>query len=453
MKERHWTNLVSSLKCGQCVLVLGPEVPAETQIACLNSDGTAHITYTDALKELLKDELEDERLPVSATCLAGVSQQYEDAAGFGSGALRTVAAQFYASSRFEPSAIHSAIASLPFQLIISTCHDKLLATAMEKAGKTPMVCRYNFRGDRRDNPEFALPWSDQTPLIYQLFGDSADPQSLVLSENDLLDFLVAVISEQPPLPNSLRRAMQRSGQSLLFVGFGLRHWYLRVIMKALLKTLVRGAAASQAASAFALEPFLHGVPDAERQQTILFYQRGTRVEICNDEVTEFFVELSKRLDDSGGVVAKPTRVGPRAPHVFVSYASEDQGLAAKMFASLQQAGLEPWLDKDGLRGGEDWNMKIEDQLRESDYVLVLQTPALAAKRVGYVNKEIAIAREQARSYRGAFLIPIVANNLPVEDRLEDLAGFQQLPVLDESYEQDVSTVVSTILRDFQLRQR
>lgn len=447
MKERHWTNLVTSLKCGQCVLVLGPEIPSDAPCS------TRQLAYSDALKIQLQEELEEENNTVSATCLAGVAQHYEDAKGFGPAALRTVAAQFYGASKLEPSAIHQAIAALPFSLVVNTCHDRLLEAAMEKAGKTPLKYRYNFRGDRRDNPEFVLPWSSASPLIYHLFGEQGDPQSLVLSENDLLDFMVAVISEQPPLPNSLRRAMQRAGQSILFVGFGLRHWYLRVLMKTLIKTLTRGAA-NQASNSFALEPLLHGIPDNERQQTILFYQRGTQVKICNNEINDFFDELSRRLQEAGGETSqKAASVGPRPPQVFVSYASEDHQLAVRLFSALQKAGLEPWLDKDGLRGGEDWNAMIEDQLRESDYVLILQTPALARKRVSYVNKEISIAREQSRSYRGVFLIPLVTDNLSDEDRLEELLSFQQMPLKEATFDQDVAALVSTLVRDFQLRQR
>jgi hypothetical protein len=49
----------------------------------------------------------------------------------------------------------------------------------------------------------------QAPLVYQLFGDALEPGSLVLSDNDLLDFLIAIVSERPPLPNSLVRALKR----------------------------------------------------------------------------------------------------------------------------------------------------------------------------------------------------------------------------------------------------
>jgi hypothetical protein len=140
-------------------------------------------------------------------------------------------------------------------------------------------------------------------------------------------------------------------------------------------------------------------------------------------------------------------------YVFISYASTDEGLAARIFTSLLKKGFEPWLDKDALRGGEDWNLMIKDQLSETDFVLVLQTPALVAKRVGYVNKEIAIARERSQFYRGSFLIHIMVGNLKPEERVEELAAYQQLGLHDDTYEEDMAVIISTMLRDYQRRQR
>ena len=447
MKERHWINLVSTVRFGQCILVLGPEVPADAPPDSPLDAAPNLSTYADALTAKLAQELRDDNKEVSATSLAGVAQHYEDADGFGHGTLRSQTASFYSSANLEPSAIHHALASLPFPLVLTTCHDRLFTDALTSAGKDPVTYWYNLRGDRNENPEFVASGTAKMPIVYHLFGWFEEPQSLVISENDLLDFLISVVAERPPLPNSLRRALQRQGVSLLFVGFGIRHWYLRVLLKALIRSVLPG----RGGNAVALEPLLHGAPEFDRQQTVLFYQRGTRVEVSDDDVLTFLAELRRRLD-SGGSIAAAAAVGAR-PRVFVSYASEDRALAARVFASLQSQGFAPWLDEDGLRGGERWNDIIEDQLREAEYVLVLESRALAAKRVGYVNKEISIAREQSQRYRGSFLIPLATEDIPLEDRLEVLNSFQRLPLRAPSYEADLAALVSVMRRDYQRRQR
>jgi hypothetical protein len=97
MKERHWTNLVTSLRYGQCVLVLGPEVPAKLASTSEPSPGGAEPSYTEELTRRLASELEDDSRRVTGNTLAAVAQQYEDAASFGPNAMRSSAAQFYTS--------------------------------------------------------------------------------------------------------------------------------------------------------------------------------------------------------------------------------------------------------------------------------------------------------------------------------------------------------------------
>jgi hypothetical protein len=112
MKERHWTSLVTSLRHGQCVLMLGQEVsaaPAEADRAgSRNNEG-----FAEALMRQLADELEEDGRRVIGDSLAAVAQQYEDAPGFGTNALRARAEKFYNSGALAPSALHRGLASLP----------------------------------------------------------------------------------------------------------------------------------------------------------------------------------------------------------------------------------------------------------------------------------------------------------------------------------------------------
>ena len=79
MKERYWTNLVTSLRYGQCVLVLGPEVPAKLASTTESSPAAGDLSYTEELTRHLASELEDDNRRVTGRTLAAVAQQYEDA--------------------------------------------------------------------------------------------------------------------------------------------------------------------------------------------------------------------------------------------------------------------------------------------------------------------------------------------------------------------------------------
>ena len=442
MKDRHWTTLVSSLRSGKCVLVLGPEIPVDTP------GPTGLTTCADALCDRLAQELRDDNKDVNATSLAGIAQHYEDAQGFGSGALRSQTANFYASAPFEPSAVHRALAALPFPLILTTSHDRLMQDALTGAGKQPVPYRYHLRGAPSENPEFVASGSAATPILYYLFGMLDEPESLVISENDLLDFLIGIVKRQPELPNRLTRELQRDGVTMLFVGFGIRHWYLRVLLKALIRVLP-----GRSSNAVAVEPLFDAIDDSDRKQTVLFYSRGARVEVFDGDWLAFLGELQQRLSAGGGAAPSAAPMIGARPRVFLSYASEDNALASRLFASLQQQGFEPWFDKDGLRGGDRWDGVIEEQLRDAEYVLVLETRALAAKRVGYVNKEIATACEHAKSYRDSYLIPVLADDLPPDDQVDALNKYQRVPLRAATYDADVAALVSVMRRDYQRRQR
>ncbi|MFV8163706.1 toll/interleukin-1 receptor domain-containing protein [Mycobacterium sp. 134] len=444
MKKQHWNTLVASIRHGQCILVLGPEIPMDTVGTPADAEDSS---FAEALTRELATELEENELRVTGTTLAAVAQQYEDAQDFGPNALRARAEKFYKSPQFVHSEIHNALAALPFSLILTTCQDDLMADALQATGKSPIVERYHLHGDKRNNPEFEVPNSPQAPLIYHLFGDAQEPGSLVLSENDLLDFLIGVVSDRPPLPNSLVRALKRNGQSFLFVGFGITQWYLRV----LLKVLVRSLELHRTSSTIAAEP-LRRLSEVDREQTILFYQRGTRIELEDADTRAFLTELKERLDAEGGFTRQIAPTGP-CPRVFISYAHEDRDLACITFDALQKASFEPWWDSDALRGGDLWDERIRDELDVTDFTLVLYSPALSRKTDSYVNKEIALARERARKVRGPCLIPLRTADIATEDIISELSEYQAMSLRPAHFDDDIAKVISSMRRDYQRRHR
>ncbi|MFQ5639797.1 MAG: toll/interleukin-1 receptor domain-containing protein [bacterium] len=88
--------------------------------------------------------------------------------------------------------------------------------------------------------------------------------------------------------------------------------------------------------------------------------------------------------------------------VFISYTQSDEKLARKVAASLEQAGLDVWDDREILPG-DNWADKIAQALRESDAMVVLLTPE--ALRSSWVSRDIEYALgEKGYSKR---LIPVL----------------------------------------------
>ena len=100
-------------------------------------------------------------------------------------------------------------------------------------------------------------------------------------------------------------------------------------------------------------------------------------------------------------------------------------------------------------------MTIEEKIELSDYFLVLNSKNLLKKKVGYVNKEVNMALElQKKRQRGTkFIIPILIDIIAPAEGRKDLLRFHQLPLRSTSYESDVASIVSTMYRDFQIRNR
>lgn len=90
-------------------------------------------------------------------------------------------------------------------------------------------------------------------------------------------------------------------------------------------------------------------------------------------------------------------------------------------------------------------------MEDTDYVLVLYTPALKTDR--YVNKEIALARDRALAVRGNFLIPLRTAELAPEDRIDELRPYQEMVLRLECFNEDMAQVLSTMRHDYQRRNR
>jgi SIR2-like domain len=133
---------------------------------------------------------------------------------------------------------HAVLAALPLPIYMTTNYDDFMAEALRCQGKQPRreICRWNASPAVRAEPSplldgHGVPPSPANPIVYHLHGHLDLPESLVLTEDDYLDFLVAVSRDQDLLPHQIQRAL--AGTSLLFVGYRLSDWDFRVIHRGL----------------------------------------------------------------------------------------------------------------------------------------------------------------------------------------------------------------------------
>lgn len=460
MNERQWITLVSELQDGRCILVLGPEVP-------MSAEADAHgVSVTETVARRLRSVLQEDSVSIPNNTLAATSQHYADV--FSEHEMRGMVASIYRAIELnKPSYIHRLIAALPFHLILTTAHDNLLSSAMHSAGKKPLAKYFYSRGipahssstfhpDGADT-NFGCSYNPDTPNIYHLFGVAEEPSEMVISEEDVTDFFLALIRERTKrIPVGMASMMQQNSHRYLFLGFGIRQLHLRIMIKLFIKALVDNPKRNP----FLVTESLHGLEVDEIDQTIQFFRRGTRIEVENDSPVSFLEELLKRFNQAGGfngaarlqaVIENGSKIS-----VFISYVHEDVVTVRRLFKGLEEAGLRPWMDEMSMEGGRRWDPELERQIELADFVVVVLTPSLALKTDSYVNKEIALAIERSkriRSSSGSFLIPLVMSDNWSDCVYPELEPFHRLQLRSDTFAEDLARLVSDLKRNYQRRSR
>lgn len=141
----------------------------------------------------------------------------------------------------EPDNSLSILASLDIPLYLTTSYSRFVEAALKAVGKRPRTEVYCWREGLEENipSEYGTdPYYEpnvQNPLVYHWLGIDEYPDSLVLTEDDYLAFLVNVTQDfgTDAIPSSVRNAL--SSSLLLLLGYDLHAWDLRVLLQGLIK--------------------------------------------------------------------------------------------------------------------------------------------------------------------------------------------------------------------------
>jgi hypothetical protein len=143
----------------------------------------------------------------------------------------------WAVDKDEPHQVLAAV-DQKFPVYITTANHSLLSTALEAAGRKPHIelFRWNDQAKwppllKETEPDYLEPtWQD--PLVYHLFGHIDYEKSLVITEDDYFDFMIAATKNEGRLPSMLRSKLAATG--LLFLGFEMDSWDFRVLFRSIL---------------------------------------------------------------------------------------------------------------------------------------------------------------------------------------------------------------------------
>lgn len=134
---------------------------------------------------------------------------------------------------------HRILSDLDLPLYVTTNYDdfmfRALARRLPQEQIRRVACSWYLIGQRQGDKRLWKPNTKEPsptnvrPLVFHLHGDMRDTDSVVLTEDDYLDFLVALTNEPDLLPASIADAFASS--SLLFMGYSLEDINFKVMWR------------------------------------------------------------------------------------------------------------------------------------------------------------------------------------------------------------------------------
>lgn len=132
------------------------------------------------------------------------------------------------------------LADLPLPIYLTTSYHNFITDALIKAKKKPRVgiCRWHPGLETittRFNSDLDYRPSPQEPLVFHLYGIDTFSQSIILTEDDHLDFLITIAQDKnAKIPGAIRRAI--IGSSLMLLGYSVQDWEFKTIFRGLIKS-------------------------------------------------------------------------------------------------------------------------------------------------------------------------------------------------------------------------
>ncbi len=260
-----WDYIIRTIKQGKCIIVMGPGLARTTAkqrfltsfVESLDIDKNERITSFYAHEELF--------LFPNAQQKTRIVVDMEE---------------FYEKDFFRTP--YEILSQLPVKLFINASPDHFLARVMEASH--PAKGMFHKGDPQRD---FDAPSVEQ-PLIYNLVGDIYHEESLLLTHDDLFEFIEAVLANQK-LPQVIKDELF-SARSLIFLGLSFDKWYVQLLLR-LLKVHDPNTKFTT-----------YSTFGTYNEETLSICTQQFRIEFIDHGVDAFLDELEQRCDLEGGIL-------------------------------------------------------------------------------------------------------------------------------------------------------
>ena len=218
------------------------------QWACSeNHDIASQITdenVSDLEAEHLLKWLEQDEQDIDSGAIERKLEQALNTTTFSQFALQLGLLPFQNSSQDGLLSLTS-LSDLP--IYITTSPHNFVEDALERAGRTKyrtQICFWNdtppnVKDEHRFDRDFT-PTAEE-PVVYHLFGHEDYPETMVLSDDDYIDYIVRISKADTPagqtIPLYLSRAL--ASNTLLLLGYRLHDWDFRTLFRGLIHVIQR----------------------------------------------------------------------------------------------------------------------------------------------------------------------------------------------------------------------
>lgn len=208
-----WDLTLDTILTGKCILFLGPEVFTNAAGQTLDGRLFQYLNMSDDPDvKIYSDNLFFFRVRQKRT------ETYLK--------IR----RFFDETQFpEADALFEKIARIPFHFIILVTADKHLSAVYDRL---KLNHRSDFYWKKNPSDQHAPIPTVKQPLVYNLLGSIEKPESLVLTHDDLFDYLESVFQAQS-MSDKLKDHIINTAQSIIFLGIPFDRWYMQLLLRVL----------------------------------------------------------------------------------------------------------------------------------------------------------------------------------------------------------------------------
>lgn len=417
LSERGWERLLIEIKDGNVIPVIGSELfSIEVEDEKIQLDEYILRKMSDAIEVEYSDILDYTQL---ASKKYAVNWDEIDSDPY----YHTVQILKEMSNLQVKSseALRKLLSIDKFKLVLTTSFDDwAYGTMEEKWGKGNVrSLYYKKRSLEQDIDNLSI------PTIYHMFG-KADvvPHSFVLTEDDLLEFLHYWLNDNyrpKRLANTLRE------KYLLVIGCNYPNWLFRFFIHSM-----KYSSSSYAKNEFGM------VADSKLDNELIAFLSRIDAQM-HDNAVSFIDELVERWQKYSDQGAKK--------EIFISYASEDYDVTKEIVNTFEKMGVNVWFDKKELEPADEYAVKIEKEIRESQaFIPILSKNTLISGR-RFFKREWKWGEEEI-GWRGLekFVYPIVIDDVDLSSSMLPNI-FRDAQIIDYNninYENNIKKIVRDI---------